>query len=723
MSLNLKQKSFVFVAVSVTALLSMYVGFGEYNLNRNEARIEKEKHDRANGIARQVDEFIDHGLDKLQTVAELPGLVYGLQAWETDRNGRQLPFWTTLHYLFFRSDIFTSGVYLLNEQGKVLWSEPPNLDLIDTNYLPRRKIQQAEPSEGEDYTVTVWRTSKKEEILLALSLKDRDDRTIGYLVGAIPTTHPHLLSLFSIEPDEEVARLLDSSGAEVLGFPQQNRPGPAFSNLLNAATPPVFTYRSDTGPDRLVAQSRLTRAPLTVVLDQDLDIAMAGVRSLRVTMGAFGVLLALVSVGTLIFTVRSFTRPVEELTRDARRMAAGDLSGTFTLKRKDEIGILSTVLNEMKAKLKSSYEALLASERSHVMSKVVAGIAHELNNPLTVVVGQIQLLMMQDMDEVLREKLGRIQDAAKRSSKIVRNLLTFSRQRKPEWERTEINSVIKKTLDLRLYELQVGNIVATTELDSALPWTMADAHQIQQVILNLIVNAEQAMTETHGKGHLHVRTFAEDGNIHILVTDDGPGIPEKERKKVFDPFFTTKPAGKGTGLGLSICQGIIAEHGGRIDLVTSGQGTRFDVVVPVDQQTQAAPETMEVAAKVVPIRKKNILLVDDEPHIRELAKDLFEPGDYTVKTAENGKTALEMIRQEDFDLIITDLMMPEVGGHQVYTAIQELPGQKPRKVLFMTGDLMNPETQHFLENCGVPWVGKPFDISSFKQKVQSVLAA
>jgi two-component system NtrC family sensor kinase len=252
---------------------------------------------------------------------------------------------------------------------------------------------------------------------------------------------------------------------------------------------------------------------------------------------------------------------------------------------------------------------------------------------------------------------------------------------------------------------------------------MADAHQIQQVILNLMVNAEQAMSEANGKGRLHVQTFAEDGNIHIVVSDDGPGIAQKNLHKVFDPFFTTKPVGKGTGLGLSICQGIVAEHGGRIDLKSSPEGTTFDVIFPIDHRTEAAPKQSETVAEVIPIRKKNILLVDDEPHILELAEDLFESGNYTVQTAASGKAALEMIRNQDFDLIITDLMMPEVSGEQVYTEVQSMPASKPKKVLFITGDLMNPETQHYLEHCGVPWVGKPFDIASFKRKVQSVLAA
>src|SRR5436190_9698456 len=197
-------------------------------------------------------------------------------------------------------------------------------------------------------------------------------------------------------------------------------------------------------------------------------------------------------MGSLIFILRSFTRPVEVLTAAARRIGDGDLSGGFTLDRSDEIGVLSKTLDDMKMKLKSSYDLLLNSEKMALMGQVVAGIAHELNNPLTIVIGNVQLMMMREMNEKNLQSLTRIRDGADRASKIVKNLLTFARQETPERKPTDVNAVLRKALELRAYELKVSNIEVSIDLAEEIPETMADPHQLQQVFLNLIVNAEHA---------------------------------------------------------------------------------------------------------------------------------------------------------------------------------------------------------------------------------------
>src|SRR6185436_14479363 len=197
----------------------------------------------------------------------------------------------------------------------------------------------------------------------------------------------------------------------------------------------------------------------------------------------------------------------------ARRIGDGDLTGGFTLDRADEIGVLSKTLDDMKTKLRSSYDLLLHSEKMALMGQVVAGIAHELNNPLTIVIGNVQLMMMREMNEKNAQSLTRIKDGADRASKIVRNLLTFARQEKPERKPSDINLVLKRALELRAYELKVSNIEVSTELTADLPETMADPHQLQQVCLNLIVNAEQAMIDSHGKGLLRLSTRSEAGKL------------------------------------------------------------------------------------------------------------------------------------------------------------------------------------------------------------------
>src|SRR5262249_29079245 len=337
--------------------------------------------------------------------------------------------------------------------------------------------------------------------------------------------------------------------------------------------------------------------------DQDANQAYAGINNLKSLFAGFGVVFILIAMSSLIFMLRSFTRPVEILTAAARRIGDGDLSGGFTLERSDEIGVLSRTLDDMKTKLKSSYDLLLNSEKMALMGQVVAGIAHELNNPLTIVIGNIQLMMMRELNEKNLQSLTRIKDGAERASKIVKNLLTFARQEKAERKPTDVNSVLKKTLELRAYELKVSNIEVSTEFASDLPETMADPHQLQQVFLNLIVNSEQAMIEAHGKGLLRLSTRSETGKLLIFLSDDGPGIPQGHVRRIFEPFFTTKPVGKGPGLGLTICQAIISEHAGRIDAEsTIGRATPFIIDLPV--QRWPAPVVSKPAARTLPATRR-----------------------------------------------------------------------------------------------------------------------
>jgi two-component system NtrC family sensor kinase len=471
----------------------------------------------------------------------------------------------------------------------------------------------------------------------------------------------------------------------------------------------------------LVVTEYALPTPWAVVIDQDLAEAYAGVDSLKALLTAFGIVFILIAMGSLIFMLRSFTRPVEVLTAAARRIADGDLSGGFTLDRSDEIGVLSKTLDDMKTKLKSSYDLLLNSEKMALMGQVVAGIAHELNNPLTIVIGNIQLMMMRELNEKNLQSLTRIKDGADRASKIVRNLLTFARQEKPERKTTDVNLVLKRTLELRAYELKVSNIDVSTELTEDLPETMADPHQLQQVFLNLIVNAEQAMIDAHGKGLLRLSTRSEAGKLLIFFSDDGPGIPRENLRRIFEPFFTTKTVGKGTGLGLSICQGIIGEHGGRIDVVsTVGRGTTFIIELPV-QRWVAPPIPEPALERAIAVSRKKILVVEDEPQIRQLFEDVIRTAGHQVETAPDGRVALELIDRENFDLIITDVKMPEISGAEFYAELKRKGTALERRLIFVTGDLMNAETMQFIESTGRPWLGKPFDIAAVTRTISECL--
>ena len=225
---------------------------------------------------------------------------------------------------------------------------------------------------------------------------------------------------------------------------------------------------------------------------------------------------------------------------------------------------------------------LYHSSRLAAIGELAAGIAHQLNNPLTGVLGFSQRLLRKSTDEEFSHDLKRIHTEAERAAKVVQNLLTFARRRQPQKQYSDVNEILESALELRAYELNTSNIEVITDLATNLPEIMLDFHQIQEVFLNLILNAEQAITEANGGGKLTIKTEKRKGHIRTSFTDDGPGIPAEKLYKIFDPFFTTKGEKGGTGLGLSVCHGIITEHGGRIYAKSKpGKGATFFVELPL----------------------------------------------------------------------------------------------------------------------------------------------
>jgi signal transduction histidine kinase len=217
------------------------------------------------------------------------------------------------------------------------------------------------------------------------------------------------------------------------------------------------------------------------------------------------------------------------------------------------------------------------------IGELASGIAHELNNPLTSVIGFSQLLMEGNIPDNIKEDLGTVYSEAQRAATIVKNLLTFARKHASVKQLSQVNAIIEDVLRLRAYEQKVNNIEVDKRLATDLPEIMVDYFQMQQAFLNIIVNAESAMLEAHGKGKLAITTERANGAIKVTFTDDGPGIPKENMKRIFSPFFTTKEVGKGTGLGLSICHGIVSGHGGRIYAESEfGRGATFVVELPLN---------------------------------------------------------------------------------------------------------------------------------------------
>ncbi|HHL40275.1 MAG TPA: response regulator [Deltaproteobacteria bacterium] len=364
-------------------------------------------------------------------------------------------------------------------------------------------------------------------------------------------------------------------------------------------------------------------------------------------------------------------------------------------------------------------EQLLHSEKLSSVGKLVAGIAHELNNPLMGIMGFSQILMDTPGEkkvEDVKEKVRKIYQESMRTAKIVRHLLTFARARKPEREYHSVNDILRETLELREYSLRTNNIDVRVDLAPDLPRTMVDLFQLQQVFINIINNAADAIASHRPQGTLQISTALVAGKIHAVFRDDGPGISREVINKVFDPFFTTKDVGKGTGLGLSISHGILKEHGGDIYIRTAdGEGTTVTVVLPVIRRDELAPEEQTRRATAPPageerlskLAGKRILIVDDEKSIRESLHDILVARGFDVAIARDGREALEALDTRKFSLVITDIKMPGVAGTALYDTILKKHRYLEGKVILLTGDVCSSDVKDFLESCGSPYLLKP----------------
>lgn len=402
-------------------------------------------------------------------------------------------------------------------------------------------------------------------------------------------------------------------------------------------------------------------------------------------------------------------------------------SSTPVVARSGQRSNILTVVTDL-SELKQLQERLLQSEKLSALGELVAGVAHELNNPLTSIIGYVQLIRAQGVSPAIKEDLERVLRQAQRAADIVRNLLAFARQEQPQRQYVDVNDVLERTLALRSYELRVQNIQVKTELDASLPRTMADPHQLQQVFLNLILNAEQAIVDSGIGSQIAVRTWRHEDNIYIEVADDGPGIPHELLGRIFDPFFTTKEQGKGTGLGLSISYGIVREHGGRIWAESEGvpgKGARFLLTLPITAQATPALKTIELwqvhKPEVASTSRRRILLIDDEMDIVEMAgRALMEHG-YEVDTARNGAEALEYIQEHPYDLIVCDIKMPGMSGIELWNRLAERHPAMAKRFAFITGDVAGEKTAKFLRRVDAPALQKPFEVAQLVAFVGQVL--
>jgi CheY-like chemotaxis protein len=369
---------------------------------------------------------------------------------------------------------------------------------------------------------------------------------------------------------------------------------------------------------------------------------------------------------------------------------------------------------------------LLQAEKLSTIGEVISGVAHELNNPLCNVLGFSQLLLARNTSGPLTGDLEKIHESALRCQKIVKNLLSFARGHAPERKYLGVNGIIDKTIDLKNYQLHVNDIEVIRELERDLPCTMLDFHQMQQVFLNLINNAQQAIEMVPDRqGRLLVRTSHDAGNIRVEITDNGIGMTPEVVQKAFDPFFTTKRKGQGTGLGLSVSYGIVKEHGGRIEARgRPNEGATFIVEIPIagSQKEDAGSETPAQAVQR-PADGRRILVVDDEPLVVDLLISILEGIGHSVDTAQNGLEAYGKVRAQPYDLIITDIRMPQMNGMDLYRKLLTRRPEMKSRVLFITGDLIDRETTRFLRETGARALAKPLQVQDVAGAVQGMLGS
>jgi signal transduction histidine kinase/CheY-like chemotaxis protein len=402
---------------------------------------------------------------------------------------------------------------------------------------------------------------------------------------------------------------------------------------------------------------------------------------------------------------------------DAVRMLATVASVTL------ERNHLLRELRRERSRLQKTQDQLLHSDRLSALGQMVSGVAHELNNPLSGVIGFSELALKNNIDPGIGKDLQRINREAQRCHHIVQGLLNFARRTKPERKAIDLNELVENVLDLRSYQLHLDNIRVETELSPHLPRTLGVYHQIQQVLLNIINNANQAMLEVRGERRLKIVTETENSRIYIRISDTGPGIAPTALQKVFEPFFTTKAAGKGTGLGLSLSQGLVKDHGGEIRVESLvGKGTTFTVEIPILEVRDEPRAEKRAAAAEIAEAPRNILVVDDEEVIVELLNEVLSTVGHRVETARNGKQALDKILANGYDVIISDLKMPGLDGSGLYDSVCAEKPEMAHRFVFSTGDATNPATQDFFKKTGCPCLSKPFDLQAVRDSLDQIFS-
>ncbi len=376
-----------------------------------------------------------------------------------------------------------------------------------------------------------------------------------------------------------------------------------------------------------------------------------------------------------------------------------------------------TAARKAESEIERHSEALQQSEKMAAFGSLLAGVAHELNNPLSIVIGNALLLAEEMEGTALAERAQRVQTAADRCGRIVRSFLAMARQRQAEMRPAALQELVDASLSLLAYSMRTSGVTVEQAIAADLPSLKCDPDQMVQVLANLLTNARQSLEERPQPRRVVLSARAEGGWALIEVADNGPGIPDAVRSRVFDPFFTTKPVGSGTGIGLAVSRGIVEAHGGSLTLApAAGEGARFIMHLPLaadpldvagsDVAAGMAPTTHDVAT---------VLVVDDEPDIGEMLAQMLRKLGHRPEVKASGEAAQTALSDRDFDAVLCDLRMPGLDGPALYDWMVEARPHLCARTAFITADTLSASSHRFLSRVGRPILEKPFVPSDVRQ--------
>jgi PAS domain S-box-containing protein len=361
---------------------------------------------------------------------------------------------------------------------------------------------------------------------------------------------------------------------------------------------------------------------------------------------------------------------------------------------------------QAEAQLARQRDALRQNEKLSAMGALLAGVAHELNNPLAILMGRAALLEGKATDPAISEDAARIKAAADRCGRIVRTFLSMARKKPVERHAAQLNEAVQGALDLLGYNLRTADIQVRAHLTRDLPDIEMDVNQIGQIVVNLLVNAQQALADQPAPREIRVSTAREGDHLTLRVADNGPGVSSEMRERIFDPFFTTKPEGSGTGVGLSVSRSIAREHSGELLLEDSAKGACFLLRLPLGDILPNRPDT--VLRAVDEPQPGRVLVVDDETEVAALLVDILASAGYQTATATGGEAALDWLAHHPCDMVFCDMRMPGMDGPALWRELNSRHPELARRTAFITGDTFSASVEPFLKETGQPWLEKPF---------------